>query len=397
VAPVGYRGCSVVTTVTIRAYAADTGSGLVDVLDALKVHSASLFGHAEIAFEPVAIFDRPFSTVARLRIVPHEAAPFYAFTKIYKERPPRPYETARTTAEVVEQEFAATLRLHTALSGRPGFASPRPIARFPEHGAIITGELTGRPLDRVLRRARGVSTPLLQSVATRIAAWLRAYQTSAATGETSCWSRDEGRAYLDDRLRYITPGFLAPEQRARALALFDALAGQVTGDEPLVPIHADLCPSNILVLPGGGVAVLDFATAQHGTRFHDLAHLYMHLELCRNRWRQRIGISQVQEALLAGFAHEPAMRDPLFRLMLLQHVVCHVTQVADSGGWRPRAAVRALVRWRWEVLMRMPALGGATFAMDGRHQCPSDASTRSSGAEASAISPISSTASPSRD
>jgi hypothetical protein len=61
--------------------------------------------------------------------------------------------------------------------------------------------------------------------------------------------------------------------------------------------------------------------------------------------------------------------------MLLQHVVCHVTQVADSGGWRPKAAVRALVRWRWNVLMRMPALRGAQFAMERRHQCLSDVST----------------------
>jgi tRNA A-37 threonylcarbamoyl transferase component Bud32 len=360
--------------VSIRACAADSAGGLVDVLGALKVHSARLFGQADTAFEAVAIFDRPFSTVARLRIAPRSAVPFYAFTKIYKDRPPRPYETARTTAEVVEQEFAATLRLHTALTGRPGLASPRPIARFPEHGAIVTGELTGTPLDLVLRRARGVSTPLLQSVATRIAAWLRAYQTSAAAGEPQCWRAGEGRAYLDDRLRYITPGFLPPAYRERALALFDRLAEQVARDEPLVPIHADLCPSNILILPGGGVAVLDFATAQQGTRFHDVAHLYMHLELCRTRLRQRIGISNVQEALLAGFDHAPAMRDPLFRLMLLQHVVCHVTQVADSGGWRPKAAVRALVRWRWNVLMRMPALGGAAFATEGRQQCLSDAS-----------------------
>jgi len=43
-------------------------------------------------------------------------------------------------------------------------------------------------------------------------------------------------------------------------------------------------------------------------------------------------------------------------LMLLQHIVCHVTQLADSAGWRPRAAVRALAHWRWNNCLAMAAL-----------------------------------------
>jgi tRNA A-37 threonylcarbamoyl transferase component Bud32 len=326
------------------------------VLAVLRSRAASVFGHPDVSFEPVAVFERPFSTVIRLRVLTPEQAPSYAFTKIYKVRPVRPYETPRTSAEVVRLEFAATRHLHAALAGRPGFSTPRPIASLPEHGTIVTGELEGTPLDVALRHARLGSTAVLQSVATRVAAWLHAYQ-GAVTAGPAAWRAGDARAYLDDRLRHITPDALAPSARAHALALFDDLAGRLPADTvPAVSIHADLCPANVLVTRGGGIGVLDFATAQDGTRFHDIAHLYLHLAFAQRRARRRIDVDAVQRALLAGFERASAVRDPLFRLMLLQHVVCHVTQLADETHWRPRAAVRALVRWRWQACMALPPL-----------------------------------------
>lgn len=324
------------------------------VLMALRRRSEALFGDARARLEPIAIFDRPFSIIMRLRVVTRESAPFYAYTKIYKVRAFAPYETPREPSQVVEEEFAATARLHQILAGRPGLSSPRPIASLPEYRAIVTQELEGTTLDRVLRTARRRrAAPTLPAIATRIGAWLRAYQQAAPSAGT--WCAAVNRSYLDDRLRHIAP-VIGDEARADALRLFDALA-QAVGPvaEPLVPIHADLCPGNILVTPNGGVAVLDFATAQSGTRYHDVAHLYMHLELARLR-RRRPAIRQVEEALLAVFDRRTAARDPLFRLMFLQHVICHVTQLVDAGGWRPQMAVRALAKWRWRACMSLPLL-----------------------------------------
>jgi hypothetical protein len=172
------------------------------VLDTLKARSATLFGHGAAAFEPVAIFDRPYSTVVRLRVISPESAPSYEFVKIYKVRPVLPYET-----------------------------------------------------------------------------------------------------------------------------------------------------------PTGGVAVLDFATAQAGTRYHDIAHLFMHLELARGRARWRgIALGPVQHALLGAFDRFDVQSAPLFRLMLLQHIVCHVTQLADSAGGGLGVVLRTLVRWRWRACLTLPAL-----------------------------------------
>lgn len=303
------------------------------------------------------MFDRPYSTVVRLRIQTPGRTPSYAFVKIYKERPALPYEIPRPPAEVVREEFDATSRLHAALAGRPGLSAPRPIASLPEHGAIVTQELEGTPLDRLLRRPPSAA-PTLEAVATRIGVWLRAYQRTG--GSCGPWSLDATRAYLDDRLRHLARDLGEPA-RTRALDLFGRIAdGLAPAAEPLVPIHADLCPGNIMVTPGGGVAVLDFATAQAGTRYHDVAHLYMHLELARQRARRRgTALAPVQATLLASFDRADAVRHPLFRLMLLQHTVCHVTHLLDGAGWGPRLARQALARWRWRVCLATPPLAEA--------------------------------------
>ena len=42
-------------------------------------------------------------------------------------------------------------------------------------------------------------------------------------------------------------------------------------------IHADFCPENIITR-AGDITVLDFMMAKTGTIYHDVAHLYLHLE-----------------------------------------------------------------------------------------------------------------------
>jgi tRNA A-37 threonylcarbamoyl transferase component Bud32 len=327
------------------------------VLEVLRDRAASLFGDARAQLEPTAIFDRPYSTVIRLRIMTPETAPFYAFTKIYKVRPSTAYEVAKAPADVVRDEFAATSRLHAVLAGRPGLRSPRPIVALPEHGAIVTQEVEGVPLDTVLRHPprRRDAADMLVAVATRIGAWVRTYQGLSAPA--AVWSAADARAYLNDRLRYICPRVLNAEARRDALYLFDRLAARIVpGSEPLVPIHADLCPANILVAADGGIAVLDFATTQMGTRYHDIAHLYLHLDLARRRRWRRAATRPIEDALIAGFDRPAAVHEPMFRLMLLQHAVCHVTQIVDEGGRVRRLTIPALARWRWRTCFAMPEL-----------------------------------------
>lgn len=331
--------------------------GFDPILDALKANSERYFGDSTVTIEPLSRMDRPFSALLRLRVTTRTAVS-HAFLKMYKPRPPVPYEPPTDLSQMVQEEYAATLRMYLALDGRPGLAAPRPIAVFPEHHAIITEEVEGTSFDRLLRAEAWQLTPspMLQAIATRIGAWIREYQRVVpAAGQLSLAAQ---REYLDERLRHITPRILSRDERSRALGLFDELGAGITcPNQPLIAIHADLCPGNILITPGGGVSVLDFAMAQSGTRFHDVSHLYMHLD--RHRTRPRLGtpfIPSILAALLRAVDDSATDPNPLFRLMLLQHAVCHVTQLAERSGGQLDAALVWLIRRRWQACLAMPGL-----------------------------------------
>jgi hypothetical protein len=236
----------------------------------------------------------------------------------------------------------------------------RPIAVFPDEMAIVTEEVAGVTFDRLLRDALwGRRLPMpVELIAERIGTWVRTYQT--VIDVEGILVLEDRRRYLDDRLRKLAATTVLTEaERQRVLDRFDELAAQIVPQsQPLVAIHADLCPSNILISEGGGVAILDFAMAKAGCRFHDLSHLHMHLEFLRWRPRLKSGVvSHVQTALLRGYAAEALEHDPLFRLMLLQHVVCHIAQLLERPSSALDPAHRWFVRRRWAKCARIPGVG----------------------------------------
>ncbi len=130
-----------------------------------------------------------------------------------------------------------------------------------------------------------------------------------------------------------------------------------------VPIHADLTPLNIIVDESGRTTVLDFTMAKTGTQHHDLSHVYFHLQLMAARRRGREApFRALQQALLSGYAPALTAEDPLFRLMLLQHGVCHVALLAERRVPVLDAAYRWFMRRRWRLCERTWAPGRAAQA-----------------------------------
>jgi Phosphotransferase enzyme family len=324
--------------------------GFEALLGRLAAESGDHFGDPSASIEPLARLERPFSSLLRLRI---DAAgrQFGAFLKIFKPRLSTD-EELRQLRRWVQREYDATACLYQAFAGNPGLSAVRPIAVFPDQLALATEEAIGVPFDRVIRSGlwgRQVPAPLTD-IAQRIGAWIRTYQqVTASSGEMSL---DERQDYLSVRLRRLTAAGVFREQDvARTLERVHELARLVDSTSlGRVAIHADLCPTNILIGPTGGVTILDFAMAKSGARFHDISHLFMHLEF--QRWRPRLltrVLPDVQAALLAGFdPDEPAERHPLFQLMLIQHVICHLALLAEpqSGILRPTQAWLARRRWQ---------------------------------------------------
>ncbi len=323
------------------------------MLAALAAGSQEYFGDAGAAIEPVERIERPFSALLRLR-VRTRGGESYAFLKMFKARRAGSEEVAQLR-RFVEREYRATRRLHEAFSTKPDLSAVRPVALFAEHLAMVTEQVEGRTLEHVFRQSLWGQLPreAVVAIAERVGAWVRTYQdVTAVEGVLSLSKR---RDYLDTRLKTLVGYVLSPSERDGTLRLFDRLAARVNPPAPpLVAIHADLNPTNILVGPDGRVTILDFAMAKSGPRHHDLSHLFFHLD--RLRWRRMIPgrVVEVQRALLRGFDPALSEADPLFALMLLQHAVCHIALLAERDVGALRPAYRTLVRRRWHKCMASP-------------------------------------------
>lgn len=322
-------------------------AGFETLLATLRSGAEQFFGDARAIIQPTARIQRPFSALLRLRI-DADGRQFGAFLKV--SRPRRPGEEGvEQIQRWVVREYDATVNLHEALKGRPGLTAVRPIAMFPDELALLTEEVVGERFDRVVRRALWGREPIeaVEQVAERIGEWIRTYQR--VTEVEGTLSLAERREYLDVRLRQLTGDVITPADREHALKRGDDLAPRVShADLGLVAIHADLNPTNILVGTGGAVTILDFAMAKTGARYHDIAHLFLHME--RLRWRphpRRSLVGSLQAAVLRGYDETLTPSDPLFGLMLLQHAACYISQLAerDLGVFRP--PYRALLKHRW--------------------------------------------------
>jgi tRNA A-37 threonylcarbamoyl transferase component Bud32 len=336
-------------------------AGFEPVLAALAAGAEEYFGDAGAAIEAVERHDRPFSALLRVR-VRAQGVDTYAFIKMHKRRGSGPEELAQQR-RFVEREYRATRRLQEAFAGKAGLNALRPLAVLPEHLTIVTEQVQGRTLDQVLRQSLWGAGPRAAAVAAaeRVGAWVRTYQD--VTAVEGALSLHERREYLDVRLVKLTGSMLTAVERTLALRVFDQLAARVNPPAPpLVAIHADLTPTNIIVGTDGRVTILDFAMAKSGARHHDLSHLFFHLD--RLSWRRLMPdhVAEVQHALLRSFDPATSASDPLFALMLLQHAVCHIAQLAERDVRTLRPAYRAFVRRRWQQFLHSPVLKGEVAA-----------------------------------
>jgi Ser/Thr protein kinase RdoA (MazF antagonist) len=330
------------------------GDVLTTVLDALKSDPSTEFGQPGATVERLARADRPFSTIYRLRIhTPLRILTAYA--KVLKPYGNTPEELAMAD-RMLRREFKATKGLFDVLNQDAEIGAVRPIAFLPEHRVVVTEEFPGRPFSELLDSAPRATDELL-AVARRVGSWVRIYQSLGESAGTV--SLAERRAYLDERLERLEGRVISAAERRGVLSTFDSLAARLGPEVPAVPIHADLGPGNIIVDHGGRIAVLDFTMAKKGTACHDISHVYFHFETIGARRRKRGMMRDLQRALLAGYSPSLSDTDPLFQLMLIQHVVCHVALLAARRVPVVDLAYRWFVRRRWQACLAMIKAGSS--------------------------------------
>jgi hypothetical protein len=353
-----------------------TGSGLPDdsrwptafrpVLSRLVADSCRYFESDCITVEPVRHVDRPFSTLLQIRVA-NGSRVSGAFVKILKPRWDSPDQVASMQQNVVK-EFTMTSRVHQALiaddGADRGLAAVRPIACFPDQLALVTEQATGPRLTDVLTRraARWSRTGPADEESGGLglaARWLKAVQT--ALPQDRHIDVEALRTYLDKRfaeLERTGPIRLTRSGRSALERCRDCLISSAGArDLRQAWIHADFCPDNIIA-DSGRVTVLDFTMAKTGTAYHDLAHLFLRVDAMRVKpWVKPAVIDRYQHELLEAF--EPGLEAdrPLFALMLLQHVVCHLVTLQASMGPAARVSAWLIHRRHRQWLDRAAGLG----------------------------------------
>jgi hypothetical protein len=328
------------------------------VLERLRAESLLHFESASVQMERRRVFVRPFSQVLEVEIEV-EGRAIGAFVKILKPRSDGAQELEATRRNIA-REFEVTTRVHGGFAPHAGLSTARPIACYPELLAMVTERVDGVSLQRLLARARGfpseAAVERLSATMGRVGAWLKTFQ--ALEGPDGHVSLDQMRGYLDKRLQPLADGHvIGAETRVRLLRYFDDLARTVPlSDLEAVPVHADFTPENV-VIRDGDVSVLDFTMAKRGARYLDLSHMFMHVDLLKAKpWFRSAVIDALTRALVGGF--DPLLRTghPLFQLLLLQHVVCHLRQMHLDPPGLPVRVYAEFLRRRYLAWLEARAL-----------------------------------------
>ncbi len=311
--------------------AGPVSSRAAGVLRQIQSNSLQHFGHA-VAIEPLAEVMGTYSRVVRARLhLPSGSVD--AYVKLYEPRQDSLEEQVRFRRYVVTEYERTRL---ARLCATPCATVPAPLACLPDELLVITQEAAGVPLQARLRHVALVRTPrntnALVTDLRRTGEWLRAFQQGVPV-----FGKDlqDFREYLDIRLRRLVafgrPSFTESERRAFLDAHDDSVARMTPDEFRWVSIHADLCPSNILVRDDA-VTVIDFAASTDGARCWDVAHLVMHVRYAGRRFGfGRRLTSRLVRALLDGF--DPALdeRHPAFRFAMLPQVACYLNAAVAAG------------------------------------------------------------------
>jgi hypothetical protein len=311
----------------------------------LTADSATFLEAPSAVLLPVWETAGQFTRVQRLR-VEAGASVSYIFIKLFTPNSTDADEVARQR-RYLASDYERTLQAQTALQSTPWLAVPQVLACFPDLFALVTREAPGERLDRLLKRFALVRTTAAKERISRALAqvgeWVKRFQVGVPVRDP-LFQKDYAR-YLDDRLKMLVAaraGGFSERHRAAVLSMFEAhVARSRPGDLAQVAVHADLCPSNILVRDEG-VTVLDLAMSTDRTKYLDVTHLHVHL--MRAERRLRLGrklAGEWQRALLRGFDPQLRTDEPLFRLMVLQHVICGLAAELDTT-----ASGQLLRQWR---------------------------------------------------
>ena len=315
------------------------------VLQRLSEGSKEYFGAASIEIEAVRFEERIYSFILEIRVNGNNERST-AFVKRYKV--PEGVSPVSIREQVIA-EFNVLQDKCKAMAGYPGFRVVRPIAYWSDELTIVTERAQGKTLPEILN-ARvswrwSAKQQHLIDLFERVGAWPRVFQSTDSS--SAMLSTAEMREYVDVRLKQLAQaGAVSPGFCSALLSQFDATARDVNMCELAeVPTHVDFSPHNVLASEEA-ITLLDISARSSGSRYYDLAHMFVHLENLKIRpWMGVRLVEQMQAAMLRGYDPGLTPDRPLFRMELMRNVVSHLVHQREHSGTMLQR-LYALLAWR---------------------------------------------------
>jgi hypothetical protein len=311
----------------------------------------------------VALTRRPLSDLARIDLRFPDAH-IVVYAKVHRKAGGLA-DRVRHKAGV---EFETLCFLHERFRSVPGCTVVRPIAFFPDEATVVTEAAVGENFHRLIKanavawRSQAQHDRLTQACRA-CGIWLHHFQRLTDQARGGRLRVADGIERVGADLKVCLDMGLSAADAARLLDFCETQLRRAEACEfPVVGVHPDFQPDNILIAPGT-VTVLDFTSFQHGGPYSDAARFVATLEAFRKNPLYGRGISRLMTSFLEGYGPPSEAMRPLFIFYVMRHLI-RIT--GSVRAWRhpcplnrllERRAVAFLAGWQRRLQSIEAALG----------------------------------------
>jgi hypothetical protein len=256
-------------------------------------------------------------------------------------------------------EFEILNRLFAHFEASPNWGVPRAVTAFPEEQVLVTEEVPGIPLMRLIGVSAkwmwlGRRLALPEKYCALSATWLRAFHTFTLQGRGPFNFLGLVR-YCADRLDTLSGCAASGVDVAFKEGFLDFLEQRHAAirdlEDKIVGRHNDYSPHNILV-EGDRISVIDFGFYDHDSYLYDLCKFWFQLECMRSSPLYSSGaIDRLQRSFLEGYGSGTDPSDPAFEMVASRYFVTHMATMVTEGirsgvrGWVDRRSYRWSLEW----------------------------------------------------
>lgn len=332
---------------------APSTSDSVDVRIARAIHALGrrpdlMRGEECVAFDTVVRHDRSASQVRQV-VLHGLTRSITIFVKAFHGRP-ADLDTKSNERRALT-EFETLRALHERFPARPGVSTVRPIAVFERDAVIVTEAVPGETLSTLIHsiglrwNATKADRDVLLAAMRRTADWVLTLQSLTPSTALSLEAVERYWQARIDILQDAFPWFHDGLSRNLIEFLHHRWSELSASDRIAVERHADLTLENVLV-DTTSVCAIDVNPGPPGNRMQDIAHLFLHCELVREKpWISAAMIDAMQHELLEAFQPGLTPEHPLFQIAHTQQVLAGLVRNASSSTDPARQLYRSFL-WR---------------------------------------------------